>query len=395
MSMVGFCRVRSGTLLILFLTDVMFFNARWFISSASGQPLIESELSMATDSLGPHPFLINPATYRPSTLEAAFCFLRRQYGNTLKQTINGNIREQENDSNQSYLALALTADVGSGLGVGFSHQIINQEEKNKMADRGLTEFIESYEARYSSARAVVEITERVSLGFMMRFLDAEQKLVGNFFVGPDEITSFKPSLFGTGGGFHINMDQFQAGGAYLPPMKGNAEIYSEEKIITSPGMMELSAAFSNQKYGVGIALRRWLYKQDDRPAGTTLDDGNQTPVNLLGLNADHNFLFPRDQQQIGVDYQISNTSTVKFSLAQNSSEFNPSPDEQLPGENESNKVIKYLVASLILGINHKNMTFLIGLTKSLNKKISFEERNRSTDYDGRKQDVLAGIQARL
>lgn len=358
-------------------------------------PLPETGFLLGTDALNPHPFMLNPAAYLPETAEASFLFLRSQYGNTLITNRNGNISQQENDSSDSFLALSMHANAGSGLGIGIDYQMYEQEEQNQLSSRGNTRFTEAYSSRYTAARAVVDITEKVILGFMIRFLDAEQELVGNFFINPSSLTRFKSSLFGTGGGIRINMDKFQAGGAYLPPMKGRAEIYTEEKIITLPGIAELSAAYQTGSYGLGAAVRRWLYKQDDRPEGTTLNDENQSQVNLLGLNADHNYLFLREQQQAGIDYKLKNGSLLKLSLSRFSAEFNDNPDRDLPGENQSNQLIQYLMGHFFFVFIQKNLTLTMGYTRSLNQNIRFVSGSGTIEYKGRKQNIIAGIQTSL
>ena len=355
------------------------------------QSFIEDSISSGTEALGNHLFGLNPSSHLPAQMEVDLFFTNGFTSNKFESG-NNNI---ENQSSLNKIGMAVGFDLGDGLGLGLSHQLLKSEEKNVNTNAGRDEFVETFNGQYSTVKAIVELSENITAGFMMRFLDSEISLVGSFNAGPGSITTFKPSLFGSGGGISAVVNKLHIGAAYLPAMKGKTEIYSEEKIITEPGRVVLSAALQAKQFNAGLVVKRWIYKQDDRALGTSLDDANQTQIDLFGLNVDRNLLFALEERKLGVDYFVSPTSTIKISLSQLTADVNNDSVNFLPGENSDNPKLSYYVLQAMLAIDNKKLKFLGGMTKSFQKTVSYGSGGGQSSYEGDWQELIAGIAAKL
>ncbi|NRA46857.1 MAG: hypothetical protein HRU09_18060 [Oligoflexales bacterium] len=355
------------------------------------QSFIEDSISSGTEGLGNHLFVLNPSAHLPSQMEVDLFFTN---GFTSNKFESGNTNI-ENQSSLNKIGMAIGFDLGGGLGLGLSHQLIKSEEKNVNTNAGRDEFVETFNGQYSTVKAIVELSEHITAGFMMRFLDSEISLVGSFNTNPGSVTNFKPSLFGSGGGLNATINRLHLGAAYLPAMKGKTEIYSEEKIITEPGRVFFSIALQAKQFNAGLVIKRWIYKQDDRALGTSLDDANQTQIDLFGLNVDRNLIFAQEQRKLGMDYFLSSASKIKISLSQFTADINDDPVNFLPGENPDSPKLSYYVVQAILAIDNKKLTLMGGLTKSFQKTASYGTGGGKTSYEGDWQELIAGIVAKL
>lgn len=368
-----------------------FFYGLLIPSLASAQSFLEDSVESGTQGLGPHLFILNPSAHLPTEMEVDLFFTN---GFTSNKFTSGNT-SIENQSSLNKIGMAVGFDLGGGLGLGLSHQLIKSEENNVNLNNRGTQFVETFNGQYSTVKAIVELSEHITAGFMMRFLDSELSIVGSFGTSPGSITTFKPSLFGSGGGLSAAINNLNLGAAYLPAMKGKTEVYSEEKIITEPGRVLLTAALKAQKFNAGLVVKRWIYKQDDRALGTSLDDANQTQIDLFGLNVDRNMIFPLEQQKLGVDYFISATSTMKVSLAQITEEVNNDLVNFLPGENSNNPELSYYVVQAMLAVDNDKLKFMAGITKSFQKSVSYGSGGGASSYEGDWQELIAGVVAKL
>lgn len=379
--------------LVVFLA--LIFDSIFVFSNSIiySQDLMESRLNLATDAFGPHPFLLNPSSFRADELEI-FLFNNRGFHEIEYIETDGSGNEQAGTNTKSSgnnTGIALGINMGSGLNINLIHQMIKSEEATSDRRRSSSEFIETYTSRLSVIAAVVELFENLSLGLQMRFLDAEVDLVGNLNVNPRNITSFRPSLLGSGGGLELKLNNLIISAAYVPPLKGKAEIYSEERIITRPGFAEFSGALDKKKFRLGLSFRRWLYKKDGKSAGTTLDDANQSSVNLYGLNVERNLLFPLTESQIGFDYPLTAESDLRGSISRISTEINPDIGDSLPGENVKNTRFSYHQIQVHFIIRNNNLALFIALAKSLDRS----HKNARLSYSGDYQGVTLGVKATL
>ncbi|MFK7826936.1 MAG: hypothetical protein AB8G05_22525 [Oligoflexales bacterium] len=382
---------KKSTLSIGFSRFVVIFGFFSTYQFVFAQAFIEDSISSGTEGLGNHLFVLNPSSHLPSEMEVDLFFTN---GFTSNEFSSGNT-SIENQSALNKIGMAVGIDLGGGLGLGLSHQLIKSEEKNVNTNAGRDEFVETFNGQYSTVKAIVELSEHITAGFMMRFLDSEISLVGSFNTSPGSITTFKPSLFGSGGGLSAVFNKLHLGAAYLPAMKGKTEVYSEEKIITDPGRVVLSGALQAKRFNAGLVIKRWIYKQDDRALGTSLDDANQTQIDLFGLNVDRSLLFALEQRKLGFDYFVSPTSTIKISLSQFTADINDDPVNFLPGENSDNPKLSYYVLQAILAVDNKKLKFLGGLTKSFQKTASYGTGGGQSSYEGDWQELIAGIAAKL
>ena len=374
-----------------FICFFAFFYPFFIPNFIFAQSFIEDSVSSGTQALGEHLFVLNPSAHLPAQMEIDLFFTN---GFTSNKFESGNTNI-ENQSTLNKIGMSIGFDLGGGLGLGLSHQLVKSEEKNVNTSAGRDEFVETFNGQYSTVKAVVELSESITAGFMMRFLESEVSLVGSFNTNPGSITTFKPSLFGSGGGLSAKINKLRVGAAYLPAMKGKTEIYSEEKIITEPGRVLFSAALQAKQFNAGLVVKRWIYKQDDRALGTSLDDANQTQIGLYGLNVDRSLIFALEQKQLGVDYFLSTASTLKVSLSQMTADVNADSVNFLPGENSDNPKLSYYVLQALWVIDSKKLRFMGGISKSFQKSVSYGEGGGQSSYEGDWQELIAGVVAKL
>ncbi len=372
-----------ATLIILNL----FFMERLFADS-----FIERMVMQATDAAGDHLFLVNPATALPGALKGEVLIDKGTYNNRFKQTSNnGQVEQQQTESTNDYLAVAMMTNVGAGLGLGIDHQRNFHETTSKEQD-GDRDHIETRSSQISTARAVVELTETLKAGILIRFMEVEYNLIGSFNVGTNTTTNYKGSLFGSGGGLHLNLNNFCAGAAYIPPLKGKTEVFAEEKILTQPGIAEIAVAFGPEKWIGGFSYRRWIHKEDDRHAGTTLNDNNQSEVSLFGLDVEQTTIFPLNQLQIGMIYKISQKTRLNFSLSRDTVEFNFDPVVNLPGDNtEEKETYTYNKAIAVIVLNNDRFDVQFGVHYQPKDHEFTNDNGAKVSFSGSRRDFFAGV----
>jgi hypothetical protein len=138
---------------------------------------------------------------------------------------------------------------------------------------------------------------------------------------------------------HLEKADFAA--SYAPAMKGKADVFGEEKIVTTPGYSLLNVTFHQQRTLYGFYFKRPIYKHNDLSNGTTLADNNNTRINLLGLNPYRSKVFPTSEYGFGMMIPIGPTTTLGTSLNRQDLRFLLSNDH-LPGEQpEDPRIVSY------------------------------------------------------
>ena len=141
----------------------------------------------------------------------------------------------------------------------------------------------------------------------------------------------------------------------------------------------------------GLAVRRGLYKHDDRVDGTTINDGGQTKIDLFGLDPEETRIFFLDQYQGGLDLKISDKTTTRFSIARETVEFNFNREDDLPGQNI--KAEHYSFYTLSGGILMKASRFILNIGANFSlKEDKFDRQNEShVEYKSQSRDLYAMI----
>lgn len=359
------------------------------------ETFMEQLINHGTDSSANHLFIENPSVYFPQNMEMNIFIHQRASNSTVKTTNFDDIDVQKNNSKEKNIGLGLGLDMGSGLGITVVHQILESVEINTHSDRGTREFIETFKSHYSSLKVAVELTESLSAGFRLGFLNQHNEILGSFRLNPGSFTNFSTSMIGTGGGLNFSRGHFHIGGTYLPSMKGKSEILSEEKIVTSPGKAELAMSLERGNYSFGASMKRWIYKFDDRALGTTLNDDNQTRISLFGLNVSDQSLYHLDQKKIGLNYTLDSQTLLKGSLSKLTVELNQNLEQNLPGENSRARTFFYYFFQSILEYKKGKLIFTLGLNKSLLKEHAFEIGTRKIEFEDSFYDIIGGVYANL
>src|SRR5690606_16586632 len=114
------------------------------------------------------------------------------------------------------------------------------------------------------------------------------------------------------------------------------------------------------------AVQRWLYKDDDRAEGTTLDNEGSTRIGLFGLNPTKNRLFLLEQREATIAWQPNSKSRLALSLILNNVEINRNLAADVPGTNQKNP--RYTFRSIRLGgmTKHRNLIFFANYNRELN-----------------------------
>jgi hypothetical protein len=383
----------------VFSRSIYFFiviSILWFrVDVLEATNYLENVLSHGADAGGQHLFLINPATVTTEKIKAEAAVSRGIHANSLKmRRNNGQIEEQESNFTETSYGIGMISNLGSGLSLGINHQRHFQKSRSK--EQGASsERVETFGGQLSSARAVIELTDVLKAGATVRYLRLDAGVLGSFDSNPSASTHYEGGLLGSGGGLHLDWNKIKAGLAYLPPLRGKAEIYGEEKILSEPGITEFTGGYQFNQWLGGFAYRRWLYKSDDRYDGTTLNDANQTSINLFGLNVDNTTIFPKSQIQLGCVYEVSPKLLVNGSIARDSVEFNFNPSVSLPGEDNGNHIYSYHRLTGGLSLNNERFQAMAGAHYQLREHEFSGNNNATIDYYSTRRYFYIGVGGRF
>ena len=356
---------------------------------------MEGVIHHSTDASSEHLFIENPSIYFPSQTEMNIVVHRKVSDSNFKTTNFGDVEEQKTSSLGRNVGVAAGLDLGGGLGVSLNHQLLEMEEINTHTDRGDREYLETFKSHYTSVKVSVELTESIFAGIRMGVLNEHNEIIGSFRASSSEFTRFSTSMIGTGGGLSYHQEKISVGGSYLPPMKGKSEVYSEEKLVTSPGVAEFSGSLQNGDKRYGFSLKRWIYKFDDRFLGTTLNDADQTPISLYGINITRNFFYNLDQKKFGAQVPLKSDVLLKASVSKVTFELNQNLEQNLPGQRENAPQYSYYYLQSLLGFQKGNLDFVIGLNVIYDKTFSYTSGSRRFDYDESGYDLIGGVFSKI
>ena len=249
---------------------------------------------------------------------------------------------------------------------------------------------ETLAGQFTSLWSAIELTEQIKAGFKLRFIETQHNIVGNFFINPNNKTTFKSSLFSTGAGIHGNFNRLAVGLYFQQAAKGKAVILGEERIVTQPGLVDIHAAITGNKVNSGIMYRRYLFKDEELSEGTTINDEDQSEISLLGMDPEWNTLFMTSQIGIGAEVTAQEKTQIYLGLNRIESEFNFDLQNSLPGNNENNEKFTYLKLTGAIILNNPQFNLFGGMSLSSGKNHSFSLSN-NTKYTFQSSERLIFI----
>lgn len=359
----------------------------------------------ATDASHNSSLFINPAISPKAAMggvasaatQGKGFFLSSAITEKLSRNDGANVNESKKDITSYGGSILL--DAGAGLYLGLSHER-HTNEINSTTTNSTRNMPEEINNNLTEARASVELTANVSAGILVRFLDVDAKLYGNYFMSNDEFTKFEGSLYGPGGAVKGTLPlagklkQLDFGMTYIQPLKGKAEVYGEQLIISEPGIQEIAFSMVFDKYVLGMTSRNWVYKLDDRFFGTTYPNDDMSSVRLFGLDVDKNVVFPLNHLQFGLDIKRNNGLVFRGSVALEDAQFNFSPEEDLPKIEDGKEVMSYKVYSGSVIID-RNGIVLEGMFNYYDRGHSWDTGSNRRSYSGELTDYIVTVAKRL
>lgn len=290
------------------------------VTSASAE-MLEQFMLFPSDALQEHLFLLNPADPKPQGMKAQAAAGRSSKSVKLDQSQGGG-DTLVNDVGADHVGAALQADLGAGAGIGLSHQrMFRRLEARIEGQNARFRPVELLKEEQSAVRLVIELTDNLRGGMMMRYLYKDYKILGSPFLRDNLATYYKTSLIGYGAGGSARLGGIGASYAYYPPLRGKSNIEGEEYIIIEPGeIIATLGVHASPQFSLGLLFKQWINEVDDRAAGTTAAD-DQTTISLYGLDLDQ-FLFPRQLLQLGLDYHLSKETALRVAAGRQNDEFN-------------------------------------------------------------------------
>lgn len=287
--------------------------------------IAEDHVQQASDGASESLFSVNPAWSKPTKTSAGLLMLRDSKQTKLDQSASSN-DTITNKTNDDYLMASAGADLGSGAAIAASHQTLYRKVSTDVSSRSSAfPVVETQKIQHSQLRLLVELTDELRAGMVIRYLYKDQALFGDPNMqgrrGTGEPTRFRTTLVGYGAGFAYAQKDFGAGYAYYPPLRGKTEVEGEEKIVVERGQISVDGFYRvNGQWTGGMLYKRWINEIDDLAAGTTAAD-NQTRISLYGLDLDQ-YVIPVDLVMLGADAELNKQTILSVSLGRETSEFN-------------------------------------------------------------------------
>lgn len=327
-------------------------------------------LSRGTDALGVQIYAVNPSVYTPNGIGYDVTTGRTWSKSDYTRGTPGDLDEMAANSSHRLLFAGVMVDAGSGLYLGF-HFMEDKSEQHTGVN-GRTAVLENFKQSQLMAKAKVELTDSISLGFLMRYLDQDNEIIGNFFVDRANFTNFTETMFGSGAGFKYQSGNFSLASAYLFPMRGKTEILAEEKIVSAPGYAEFSIGSHAGSRQLGAVVRRWIYKENDKFSGTTLNDENDSQIELFGLNPENRNFLDTEEHQIGYTQLVNSKIKWNLTLSRRFAVVSEIFDIQRPGQVRDQDVFDFYAGKAFITYNTGKTSLKLGLIraqKNVNKEI--------------------------
>lgn len=308
---------------------------------AYGEILLEDSFTHSTDLFQKHEFIANPAVYKADKLTVSSSVALKNGKSEFNEERNNSISEIKSDVDKFNFGAGLTGKYDSFMSYGFNFQYSSTNVKTKSSEVDESSK-ESHKYFYASPRLAIHLVDRLRFGLNLRVLHQSHEIIGN--IRTDEKTSFSTILIGTGGGIVFDADFWKLGASYILPIKGKSEIKKEELIVSEPGSSEFTFAIQETPYRAGFTYLRYIYRTDERGAGSSLDNANNTNIDLFGLNIDDNIVRSLSYYMIGGDYLINKDSLVRGSVIRQEYEFNFDLNKNIPGQNsDTERNNKYIL----------------------------------------------------
>ncbi len=175
-------------------------------------------------------------------------------------------------------------------------------------------------------------------------------------------------------------------------------LHHEENIISDPGLANTSVSYLNGPLLLGTSYSRWIYKEDDRFAGTSLPDGNNTQVSLMGLDVDDTTLFPLYEISLGARFSINQDSSMQASVARRTVEFNFGPDKKIPSIGGGDESYHYYRTNISGRLKKGGYEFYLGGvygSKDHTYKPKSNDQAEENCYYGEEKSIFAMISTAL
>ena len=300
--------------------------------NALAQNYAEYYQLIPTDVLQPKPQDLNPAKYLPSGQMVYGIGYRLFSEETMVRVNNNRNLTQKSVGTKEGFGLGVVTDLGGGLGLGVSQQRIF-EFVSSVDDRRGRILDETWSYKYTQAKATIQLTENLNAGILIRSLQEEDNVIGNYFINEQEVTRYFSGLFGTGGGIYAKfpnlvngIDEIAISSTYIPALKGKSEIYGEERILTDPGIATTGIGLKNDQFGMAIRMVRHVHKNEERSDDTVLPNEDQSNISLLGLELRRQYLYPISESHFGFFYQYQKDVSIHFGVQDRILELNLSKD---------------------------------------------------------------------
>lgn len=356
-------------------------------SAAFGQ-LLESPFTIGAGSGANHGFALNPAVFPPAAGTGAGSVqtdfgARRSFDESTISS-GGDTREvQTSRTKIEAYGVAAQTDLGAGATAGLTIQ----REYTDAISENLTSGSRPQDLMhkdYLGAKLVIDLTTEVKVGLLLRLQTVSATVVGAFTSQRNSFT-YNGSLLGYGAGVNFSSGLLSVGAAYLPILRGKAEIMGEEKIVTEPGYALGEFSYGKEPWNVSAQYQRCIHKRDDRAQPTTnaADQG----VSVMGVDIDHNLL-------CDFSYGLSVRSSInpqlywQAGLMQENGQFIFNPDDIPEEEGSAPKVQNYRLRAAVGYQISPRLHFEIG-GGLMNRNVDFSVgRFRLGTYKGQSREML-------
>lgn len=358
-----------------------------------------TKIEQATDSEASHCFVANPAAFHPSQPGNSLVQLMnyRVYHNyTYKERQQDNEQKEDGEKNDSHNAGAISAALGSGLWLHINGEQFSSKGRYKRESSFNNNIPESTEGNLAQIKVGMMLSSEIYAGFGLRYMDLQHEVVGSFSINPQIYTTkFHTSLVGFSAGFQYITKLYAIDAYYLPALKDTTTILGEEKLITEPGYWSFGGSY--QIFGsvkAGLRYKKMLYKKDDRPDGTTINDQNRTRINLVGLNREDIHLFPLSAMLVGFSWENSQDLSFYVSLEKQYTSFIRQPAVQSPGANPNDPFATRQLLKFMGRYQKSKLHIFTGLVLSDQKMDVSDSKSSSTSqriFESKRKDLWFGV----
>lgn len=357
--------------------------------------------SQATDGPSPSVFLLNPAAFLPGSSGGGFAFgiaesLRTHEVEQVDSSATNDVSTKSKRRDFAHAA-GFMVSPGSGLGLGITVKQHNEEVRstNDNSRYFPLPVEEKWVRREAQGRFNLEFTKNFRLGAGFRYQYFRGDVLGSFNLPPEEMSTYKGTLYGATVGAQMVFTEGGFGLAYLTPLRGKVAIQGESKVTTDPGVAQVTGHWqAASTLLLGFQYARHFHEKDELAEPTTGPNvQNQTRISLLGLSPERRFLA---LQTIGVGFDWRFASKLGLRVTPQyeqgeyvfSTESDPKAGEK---ENEKN-VAKYYRAKAAFLLYDKAFELQVG-AEFASRKLKVTNDNDETESDTFKAQELHSFAA--